>query len=72
MSEAIALDMEAGAFYRTAKNFPGTYALVVKGIGDYADNDKDDVYFKYASSLSAMYVMNFLIRYITYDLRNNK
>jgi nucleoside phosphorylase len=68
VNEAITLDMEAGAFYRTAESFPGTYALVVKGICDYADDDKDDAYYRYASSLSAMYIVHFISKYITSDM----
>lgn len=68
VSETIALDMEAGAFYRTAENFPTIYALVVKGIADYADREKDDKYHKYASSLSAMYIVHFISKYVTSDM----
>lgn len=63
--KAIALDMEGAAFYRTAEEFPGLNALLVKGIADYADSSKDDRYHDYASRVSAAYMLSFIKEYVT-------
>ena len=63
----VAIDMEGAAFCRTMASFPGIRWLVVKGVSDYADRDKDDSYHQYASSASARYLLCFLTEYITQD-----
>jgi len=62
-----ALEMEAAAFYRTLKDFGSIQYLLVKGVSDYADKDKDDSYHDYAARISALYMLAFLREYITSD-----
>lgn len=59
------LDMEGAAFYRVARDFPATEALLVKGVSDYADGDKDDAYHWRASTLSARYMLAFIQQFVT-------
>jgi nucleoside phosphorylase len=61
----VALDMEGASFYRTAANFPDTLFLLVKGVADYAEGEKDDSYRAYASAVSAAYVLSLIHEYIT-------
>lgn len=63
----IAVDMEAATFYRTVAQFPGVRSLLVKGISDYADGEKDDTYHTYASAASAAYILSFMREYVTSD-----
>lgn len=63
----IAIDMEGAAFYQTVEGFPGVRSLVVKGVSDFADGDKDDTYQNYASELSALYMLSFISSYIRSD-----
>ncbi len=63
--EAIAIDMEGAAFYRTLEEFPHVRSLLIKGVCDYADKDKDDTYHQYASVVSAVYVLCFIQEYVT-------
>src|SRR5258706_3832774 len=63
--KTIALDMEAAAFYLTLHGFPGIYALVVKGVCDYADMTKNDTYHNYAARASAIYLLYFIQEYVT-------
>jgi tetratricopeptide (TPR) repeat protein/nucleoside phosphorylase len=60
-----AIDMEGAAFYRVASDFPYTKALVVKGVCDYADANKNDLYHNYAALISAMYVLCFIEEYVS-------
>lgn len=60
----LAVDMEGAAFYRTAIDFPDTRFLLVKGVADYADNEKDDSYHAYASAVSAAYMLCLMKAYI--------
>jgi len=60
----IALDMEGATFYRTVVEFPGTRALLVKGVSDYADPDKDDSYHEYAAAVSSAYILSFIQEYV--------
>ncbi len=62
-----ALEMEGAAFYRTLKDFGSIQYLLVKGVSDYADKDKDDSYRAYASRISALYMLAFLREYVTSD-----
>ena len=64
----IAIDMEGAVFYRTVAEFPGIRSLLVKGVCDYADSDKDDSYHKYASLASAAYALQFIREYVTTSL----
>ena len=59
--------MEGAIFYRTVADFSGIHALLVKGVCDYADSDKDDSYHHYASSVSATYVLFFIREYVYAD-----
>jgi nucleoside phosphorylase len=61
----IAVDMEGAAFYRTMAGFPGIHSLFVKSVVDYADEDKDDLYHRYASKISARYMLAFIREYVT-------
>ncbi len=65
---AVAVDMEGAAFYQAVEDFPTIRSLLVKGVCDYADNEKDDTYHKYAASLSATYVLSFIQTYVTQKL----
>ncbi len=60
-----AVEMEGAAFYRTLKEFGDTQYLLVKGVCDYADKDKDDSYHDYAGRISALYMFAFLRGYVT-------
>jgi nucleoside phosphorylase len=62
-----ALDMEAITFYRTLAGFPGVRSMFVKGVSDYADDEKNDYYHDYASAVSAAYVVSFVKEYLTSD-----
>lgn len=60
------LEMEAYHFYFAAEPFAGiTKALVIKGVADYADSQKDDRYHKFASSASALFALLFIKQYLT-------
>jgi nucleoside phosphorylase len=61
----IAVDMEGAVFYRTIADFPGLHSLLVKGVSDYADPDKDDSYHEYAATVSAKYILVFIQEYVT-------
>jgi nucleoside phosphorylase len=60
----IAIDMEGATFYRTVMEFPGTRSLLVKGVSDYADPDKDDSYHQYAAAASSAYMLRFITEYV--------
>jgi nucleoside phosphorylase len=64
---AVAIDMEGAAFYRILANFPDIHALLVKGVSDFADGDKDDSYHAYAASVSAAYLLSFIKEYVTQE-----
>ncbi|HEY5003087.1 MAG TPA: hypothetical protein VII61_08050, partial [Ktedonobacteraceae bacterium] len=42
--------------------------LLVKGVSDYADREKDDEYHNYAAEIAALYVFAFIKEYVTSDL----
>jgi nucleoside phosphorylase len=65
---AIAIDMEGATFYRTVGEFSGIRSLLVKGVSDYADPDKDDSYHGYAATVSALYLLCFIKEYVTDEL----
>jgi nucleoside phosphorylase len=60
-----ALDMEGAAFYRVLQEFGSIHYLLVKGVCDYADKEKDDSYHDYAGRISARYLHAFLREYVT-------
>lgn len=68
VSETVALDMEGASVYHTAASFSGPHSLVVKGVCDYADSEKNDDYHEYASRVSAAYMVCFIKEYVTSDL----
>jgi len=57
----IGLDMESAAFYREANraNIP---ALCIKGVSDYADDDKADKFHPFGKKLSASFVLSIIKR----------
>ncbi len=61
----MAVEMEGAAFYRTVADFPDVRPLLVKGVCDYADMEKDDTYHRYAAQVSATYVWCFLQAHVT-------
>ena len=61
----VALNMEAATFYRALRAIPHIHALVVKGVCDYADMNKDDAYHDYAAQVSAVYLLSFIQEYVT-------
>jgi tetratricopeptide (TPR) repeat protein len=63
-----ALDMEAASFYFTLRARPDVDGLVVKGVCDYADLSKDDVYHGFAAHASAIYLFTFIQEYVTRDM----
>lgn len=66
----IAIDMEGAAFCRTMARYPTIPWLIVKGISDYADQEKDDAYHAHASLASAHYMLCFLQEYLTNERFN--
>jgi nucleoside phosphorylase len=61
----LAVDMEGATFYRTLAEFSNIHFLLVKGVSDYADSDKDDSYRQYASRVAALYMLSFIREYVT-------
>ena len=61
----VALDMEAATFYRALRAVSHIHGLVVKGVCDYADMSKNDVYHDYAARASAVYLLSFIQEYVT-------
>src|SRR5437588_2704311 len=61
----VAIDMEGAAFGLVMSRHPLTRWLVVKGVCDYADQDKTDVYHDYAAHASALYALSFIRAYVT-------
>ena len=59
-----AIDMESYPFYRSVADYPGVRSLLVKGVCDYADREKDDTYHEYAAKLSSAYTLNFVKEYV--------
>lgn len=64
----VGIDMEGATFYRTMVDFPGIHSLLVKGVADYADKEKDDEYHTYAAEISALFVFFFIKEYVTSEL----
>lgn len=63
--DTLAIDMEGAAFYRTVEDFPGMPALLVKGVSDYADGNKDDSFHWHASAVSAVYMLAFIQEFVS-------
>jgi ankyrin repeat protein/nucleoside phosphorylase len=66
----IAVEMESAMFYHAVHSIPelGNRCLVVKGVSDYGDPDKDDSYRHYASEAPAIYVYHFIRAYVNSQL----
>jgi nucleoside phosphorylase len=61
----IAIDMEGAAFGLVMSRHPQIPWLVVKGVCDFADTDKNDTYHQYAAQASAIYALSFIRAYIS-------
>lgn len=61
----VAIDMEGAAFGLVMSRHPLIRWLVVKGICDYADQNKNDTYHDYAAHASALYALSFIHAYVT-------
>jgi nucleoside phosphorylase/transcriptional regulator with XRE-family HTH domain len=61
----IAIDMEGAAFGLVMSRHPLIPWMVVKGVCDYADRDKNDAYHAYAAQASALYALSFIGAYVT-------
>jgi tetratricopeptide (TPR) repeat protein len=61
----VAIDMEGAAFGLVMSRHPSIPWLVVKGVCDYANQDKKDAYHGYAARVSALYALSFLRAYMT-------
>lgn len=61
---ALGIDMEGFAFYRTLEDFNTIRSLLVKGVCDYADSEKDDDYQLYAAEVSARYMLAFIKEFV--------
>jgi tetratricopeptide (TPR) repeat protein/nucleoside phosphorylase len=60
----VAIDMEGAAFGLVMSRHPLIRWLVVKGVCDYADRDKTDVYHNYSACASALYALSFIRAYV--------
>ena len=63
--DTIAIDMEGAAFSLVMNRHPLIPWLVVKGVCDYADQDKNDAYHDYTARASALYALSFIRAYVT-------
>jgi nucleoside phosphorylase len=61
----VAIDMEGAAFGLVMSRHLLIRWLIVKGVCDYADQDKNDAYHDYAARASALYVLSFIRAYVT-------
>jgi len=61
----VAIDMEGAAFGLVMSRHPLIRWLVVKGICDYADQNKNDEYHDYAARASSLYALSFIRAYVT-------
>ena len=61
---AVAIELEGAAFSATVDSFPEEKWLIVKGVSDYADSDKDDSYRHYSCAASAIYALCFIRTYV--------
>jgi hypothetical protein len=62
---AWAIDMEGAALARVLASYPQIRWLIVKGVCDYADGEKDDAYHEFAAQASAVYALCLIQTYIT-------
>lgn len=69
--DTLALEMESHAVYQTVHDYnsrvsdaPHIKVLVVKGVVDFADGDKDDSFHDYAAEVSGLWAYTFLRRYL--------
>ncbi|HEY1350120.1 MAG TPA: hypothetical protein VGF67_10890 [Ktedonobacteraceae bacterium] len=62
---AIVIDLEGAAFGRVMSSHPPIPWLIVKGVSDYADAEKDASYHDYAMRTSALYALSVLQAYVT-------
>ena len=65
--KTVGIDMEAATFYMALHDFPLMHGLVVKGVSDYGDSTKTDLYRDYARRASAVYLLHFLQTYVTQE-----
>lgn len=67
--DAVAIDMEGDAFGRVmhGKHSHNMEWMIVKGVSDYADQEKDDSYHTYASNAAAIYALGFIEAYVTQE-----
>lgn len=74
VKSVIGVDLEALAIYKQANTYSGGQALVVKGVCDYADENKNDDIHEKAATRSAKYLVEFVKEYVTTnhfpDIRN--
>lgn len=63
--DILGLDMEAASFYRALGTFSHIHALVVKGVSDYGDHNKNDDVHTFAARASAVYLLHFIQEYVT-------
>ena len=63
----VAIDMEGAAFGLIMSRYPLIPWLVVKGVSDYADQNKNDTYRDYAARASALYALSFIRAYVTHE-----
>lgn len=61
----VAIDMEGAAFGLVMSRHPLIRWLIVKGVCDYTDQDKNDTYHDYAARVSALYTLSFIQSYVT-------
>lgn len=66
--KTVAIDMESYPFYRAVSDYPGIRSLLVKGVCDYADMEKDDSFHEYSSIVSSIYIISFIKEYVNYQL----
>lgn len=58
------LEMEGFFFFKTANNHKGVNYLIAKGVADFADDQKDDIFHHFASTASAVYALLFIKEYV--------
>jgi nucleoside phosphorylase len=61
----VAIDMESAALGMVMSDHPLIPWLVVKGVCDYADSQKDDTYHDFAARASALYALSCIQNYVT-------
>ncbi len=61
----VAIDMEGAAFGLVMSRHTQIPWLVVKGVCDYADQNKNDAYHDYAARASALYALSFIRAFVT-------